>query len=243
MPDLIFSELRLAALYDACNPPGEGNRFYLDLAGETPIRVLDMGCGTGVLACALAERGHAVTGTDPALGMLSVARNRPGADAVAWIESDAAGLSVADRFDLVIMTGHVFQVFLTDEDIAAALRTLRAHLSPAGRIAFETRNPAAEEWREWEADASRERLHVDGIGELEVCWDVTDLAPPYVTFDTRYRFPDGEEAVSPSTLRFMGQDELAAHLAAAGLEAQDWYGDWDRSPVTVDSSEIIVIAR
>ena len=35
------------------------------------------------------------------------------------------------RFDLIIMTGHVFQVFLDDADVRATLRTLRRHLAPA----------------------------------------------------------------------------------------------------------------
>jgi hypothetical protein len=32
-------------------------------------------------------------------------------------------------------------------------------------------------------------------------------------------------------LRFMGETELARHLADAGFARQNWYGNWDRSPV------------
>jgi 2-polyprenyl-3-methyl-5-hydroxy-6-metoxy-1,4-benzoquinol methylase len=243
MPDAIFADPRLAALYDAVNEPGGADHgFYLDLAGSPPKRVLDMGCGTGVLACQFAMRGHRVTGADPADGMLEVARNRPGADTVTWVRSDAARLALAERFDLIVMTGHVFQVFLSDADIRAALSNLRAHLAPEGRIAFETRNPTVEEWREWNAEDSRETIRVAGTGDVEASWQVTGVDGAYVTFDTRYGFPDGAVSVSPSTLRFMDRDELESHLHAAGLHALDWYGDWDRSPLSASAPEIIVVA-
>jgi hypothetical protein len=64
-----------------------------------------------------------------------------------------------------------------------------------------------------------------------------------VTYETWYRFPDGETLVVPDTLRFPEQAELAAFLRDAGLAVTQWYGDWDRSPATPASPEIIAIAR
>jgi len=50
MPDAIYGEPRLAALYDALNPPGEDKAFQAGLAGTEPKRIWDVGCGTGLLA-------------------------------------------------------------------------------------------------------------------------------------------------------------------------------------------------
>jgi SAM-dependent methyltransferase len=212
------------------------------MAGAARLRVLDMGCGTGWLACELAARGHTVTGADPARAMLDIARRRPGADKVSWVETDAASLSLAARFDLAIMTGHVFQVFLTDADIAAALRAIYAHLAPGGRLAFETRIPAAREWLEWMPDISAERVEVPGVGTIDAHYEVLSAADSLVTFATHYRFPDGAAVAAPSTLRFMGQVELAAHLVGAGFASVTWYGDWDRTPIRAGCPEIIAIA-
>jgi len=243
MPDDIFTDPRLTAVYDSVNPPGRDSDFYLDLAGTKPRQILDMGCGTGWLACELAARGHTVTGADPARAMLDIARRRPGADQVAWVGTDAASLNLETRFDLAIMTGHVFQVFLTDEDVGAALRAIYAHLAPGGRLAFETRNPAARAWRGWIPNVSAEQVEVPGVGIIAAHYEVLSATETLVTFETHYRFPDGTAVASPSTLRFMGQDELAAYLADAGFAPVTWYGDWDRTPIRSGCPEIIAIAE
>src|SRR3546814_10383004 len=95
--------------------------FCRRLAAEAKS-VLDLGCGTGELAVALSE-GCDVVGVDPAPAMIEVARRRPGGDRVTWIEADARDLRLGRRFDLVLLTGHAFQVFLTRDDQAAELRS------------------------------------------------------------------------------------------------------------------------
>jgi ubiquinone/menaquinone biosynthesis C-methylase UbiE len=236
-----YADSRLAALYDALNPPGDDTDFYLSLPGQPPQTILDMGCGTGLLACAFAARGHQVTGADPAAAMLAVARGRPGGDQVRWIETDAAGLSVPTRFDLVVLTGHVFQLLLGDDDVRAALDTLGRHLAPGGRIAFETRNPEVREWQYWTPRETRQRIE-SAAGPADVHYDISSVTGQLVSYETCIRFPDGERVVVPDTLRFMDQAELAGFLTEAGLADVTWYGDWDRSAVGPASPEIIAIA-
>lgn len=242
MPDEIFTDPRLAAVYDLFNDFGEDAPFYVALAGDTPKRVLDVGCGTGRLACALAAKGHRVTGADPAAAMLEMAKRKPGAEAITWIEGFADRLDLTERFDLIVMTGHVFQVFLEDAEILAVLRNLRRHLAPGGTLAFETRNPAAREWEEWTADHSETVEHPE-LGPVEASWVLTAVESPFVSFETRTRFADGSRLTAPSTLRFLTQPELAALLDQAGFTEVTWYGGWDSSPLGADTPEIIVLAR
>ena len=44
-------------------------------------------------------------------------------------------------------------------------------------------------------------------------------------------------------VRFMDQAEVAGLLAEAGFTDVTWYGDWDRSPFSPVSPEIIAVAR
>ncbi|MBM3545856.1 MAG: class I SAM-dependent methyltransferase [Alphaproteobacteria bacterium] len=78
MPCASYTDPRLAAVYDPLNPPGREQDFHLALAGERPCAILDLGCGTGRLACAFAARGHRVHGVDPAPAMLDIAQARSG---------------------------------------------------------------------------------------------------------------------------------------------------------------------
>lgn len=105
-----------------------------DAAGVAPgNRVLDVACGTGVLAREAARRVGAsgqVTGLDLNEGMLAVARTRaPGID---WRQGRAEAVDGADgSFDAVVSQ---FGLMFFDDRVAA-LREMRRVLRPGGRLA------------------------------------------------------------------------------------------------------------
>jgi len=153
-----FSDPRLVTLYDWWDPFRTDIGFYLDLAAPRPGSViLDVGCGTGLLATQLAQRGHAVTGVDPAPAMLGVARRRPGGDLVRWIEGDASCLEETGA-DLTLMTGHVAQIISDDGEWHATLAAIHRALRPGGRLAFESRNPRAQGWLRWTPEGRRPQI-------------------------------------------------------------------------------------
>lgn len=241
--DAIFADPRLARLYDALNPVEEDLLGLVEFAGDRSLRVLDLGCGTGRLALMLAERGHDVVGVDPAAAMLEVARTRDRGGRVRWIEADARGLDLGDdRFDLVVMTGNVFQVFLTDDDARAVLASARRHLAPGGRLTFESREPSAREWETWTPEETREVVSVDGIGHVEVCYAFIERRGDLVTFETRHVLPDGRRLATPSTLRFRTRDEISELLRDTGYTEVRWFADWRGTPFTTEALEIVPIA-
>src|SRR5262249_34959685 len=142
--EALYNDPELAPFYDLENAWGPDLDYCRTLAA--PGRsLLDLGCGTGRFAAAIARAGrHRVVGVDPAEAMLSIAREREGGAAVTWVRADARNVRFAERFDLVVLTGHAFQVFLTPADQLAVLRTIAWHLTPRGRFVFDTRNPARE---------------------------------------------------------------------------------------------------
>jgi SAM-dependent methyltransferase len=243
MVDRIFSEHSLAELYDLLAPWGEpDDEFYLELVMPA-ASVLDVGCGTGLLLRQAREAGHGgrLCGLDPAEAMLDQARARTD---VEWILGDLASAGFDREFDLVVMTGHAFQVFVEDDELRASLAAIRAALTDGGRFSFETRNPPAGAWESWTPDNVVEIVAPDGAAvyfsrevEMPVEGDVVRFTATFVS--PAWERPE----MSRSTLRFLDADSLSTFLTDAGFAIEEQFGDWDRSPLTDGSPEIITIAR
>lgn len=240
--DRAYADPELAAVYDSLNLSGEDEAFYRNLPRPTS-RILDVGCGTGQLALALAADGHAVTGIDPAPGMLAIARRKDTGGRVHWVEADGQDFSIPGCFDLAIMTGHVFQVFADDAEALGTLCNIRRHLETGGRFVFESRNPFCRNWVGWTREKTQARHEVPGIGAVEVHYQVLDVQAEHVTFESVFDFIDtGRQTRSLSRLRFPSTDQIRSLLERAGFSRLDWMGGWDSSPLAKDSPEIIVLA-
>lgn len=239
MADAHYELPELAVLYDVECVWSEDRAFYLNLANPEPIDILEIGSGTGMVARAMAEAGHRVTAIDPAAAMLEEGRKSPFGDRIRWLQGLAQDFSVEDRFDLVFMTGHAFQVLLDDDDIRRSLANIRHHLMPGGIFAFETRNPALP----WETLFNEAEILQAETGPVPIEWRVLWRRGELIRFDTLYQLPDGQR-ISESTLRFLPLDRLTHFLEEAGFEIQSLYGDWDRSSFDAETSrEIIMLAR
>lgn len=113
----------------------------LDLLGAVPgERVLDLGCGTGHQAAALAAAGCEVVGLDVDAAMVARARDvhagQPGLRFVlgdAQVAATLAALDVGDGFDAVLSNAALHWM----TDVAATLATVRAALRPGGRFVAE----------------------------------------------------------------------------------------------------------
>jgi ubiquinone/menaquinone biosynthesis C-methylase UbiE len=240
MQDRLFEDPELVRFYDSENGWGDDTRFCAALAKDARS-VLDLGCGTGLLATALAE-GREVWGVDPASAMLDVARKRDGGIRVTWIEADARDVRLGRRFELVVMTGHAFQCLLTDDDQRALCKTIAAHLEPGGTFIFDSREPSREEWREWLPELSRRYIEDPQLGVIEAWNDVGyDPAAELVSYETWYRSNDGRTWSATSRIRFTTKDNIAARLAETGIKVDYWLGDWTGNPWTPSAKEIIAV--
>jgi len=126
-------------------------------------RVIDIGCGCGSTSLALAQqvgRAGAVLGVDVSHPMLEVARAQAAAAEglpLSFIEADASGATLPGGRDLLFSR---FGLMFFDAP-AAALRHLRGHLRPGGRIAFVCwRAPRDNPWAMAPLIAARQALGI-----------------------------------------------------------------------------------
>ena len=232
---------RMVDLYDEDNPDGPDHDYYRSLARDADAwTILDLGCGTGLLTVSLAAPGRRVVGVDPSAAMLAYARRRPGATGVAWVEGDSRSIT-GGPFDLMIMSGNAAQ-HIPDPDWQRTLRDLRRHCRPGAVLAFETRNPAARAWEEWNAAGHRRRRTVHG--SLVEWLEAEGIGQGRVRLRSHTRVEgSGEHLVSEQLLTFRGQDAVREQLVCAGFEPTAVWGGWRRTPFTGTEPLMIIEAR
>jgi SAM-dependent methyltransferase len=126
-----------AEIYDACLVPAlfeAWGAVIADVAGIGPgQRVLDVACGTGVLACAASQRvgpGGSVVGLDVNPQMLAVARRKRAN--VSWVQGRAEAMPFLEgEFDAVVSQFG----FMFFDDRPGALREMMRVLRPGGQLA------------------------------------------------------------------------------------------------------------
>ncbi|RJQ67892.1 class I SAM-dependent methyltransferase [Pseudonocardiaceae bacterium YIM PH 21723] len=137
-----------AHAYARHNETSAWNALYerpeiLKLAGEVAgLRVLDAGCGSGLHAAELIDRGAVVTGIDRSAGLLEIARERLGATAVLRHADLAEPLPFpSDGFELVLSSLVLHYL----EDWEPTLREFHRVLVPGGRLVLSTHHPFLDE--------------------------------------------------------------------------------------------------
>jgi 2-polyprenyl-3-methyl-5-hydroxy-6-metoxy-1,4-benzoquinol methylase len=101
-------------------------------------RVLDVGCGEGWLARALAERGFAVTGIDGSAELVERARAAGGGTfrTLRYEEAEADPARLDGPYDTIVCN-----FALLGERVAPLLRALAAALARGGRVLVQTVHP------------------------------------------------------------------------------------------------------
>ena len=135
------------AFYVGGAPMGGDVAFYERLARDTGGGVLELACGTGRIALALAEAGLEITGVDISEGMLSVARRKVAArplsvqQRLTLIQQDMSELDLGRRFGFVFVPARSFQHLLTIDWQRRALEAMHRHLEGTGRLVLHLFDP------------------------------------------------------------------------------------------------------
>jgi len=236
--------------YDLENTWAKDDDFYLELAKATNGKVLDIACGTGRLTIAIHKAGIEITGLDIMPEMLAMAKKKSGGLNINWVEADCRNFNLGETFDLILMTSHGFQYLLTGEDQNNFFKTANLHLNKNGLIAFETRNFQKKEYGSLGrtengvfkslkpfTNAKNETIHQHFSTSYNEKTQLDQIVFKTENIDTQ------EVEISEEYLRYTDQETLNQLLAQNGFKVIHQYGNWDKSPFTKDSFELIIIAE
>jgi ubiquinone/menaquinone biosynthesis C-methylase UbiE len=237
--------------------PTEGDiELFRRLATETGGPVLEIGCGTGRVASALAAAGFDVVGVDRSAPMLRLAEERrasmaPEAAArLTFVLGDMTTLDLPRQFPLIVAPSRVFQFALTSDDQRAALQAFKAHLSPGGRLVLDLFDPSLEYVVPGAIFPPRSGELVHPKTGNRVVWEIAGREPDpsrqLVISDwaARELGQSGEvlrDETERLTLRWSTRSEMRLLFELTGLEVVAEYGGFDGGPPGYGREQVWVL--
>ena len=201
--------------------------------------ILDLCCGHGRHAIALAKRGYRVTGLDLSEVFLQHAQSEAEAQGVQvrWVHGDMRNIPFENEFDAVINIFTAFGYLENEDEDQVVLRQIQKALKPGGLFLLETKN---REWLMRNLDPSEVIRYENGLIVLEERdFDLlTDICNVKVTM----LHPDGNRREYSHAARMYTLRDYVHMLATAGLQIQAYYGGLDGSKLSLSSGRLVVIA-
>jgi SAM-dependent methyltransferase len=232
--------------------------FFLGVAGETGGPVLDLACGTGRVLIPLAAAGFAVVGLDLSSHMLARCRQKLGwqpaavQQRVRLVEANMTEFELGEHFPLAIVPFRSFQLLLSVEEQLTCLACIRRHLAPGGKLVltfFQTELPRTyDPIFQQETEVMPEKTLPDGrrlrLSERIVTFRRAEQCNHVELFYT-LTHPDGraERLRQKLSVRYFFPFEVKHLLTRAGFRVLDVYGDYDKSPLTEESPEMVFVGE
>jgi len=202
--------------------------------------ILDLCCGHGRHAIALAERGYQITGQDLNAFFLEKAEaeaTTAGVE-VRFIRSDMRRIPFENRFDAVINMFSAFGYLESQEDDQAVLKQVEMALKPGGLFLMETIHQA---WLVRNFEPRGWHVGEDDIVVLEE--RELDLLTGRNQVTVTLIRPDGSRQQQGHAMRIYTAAELIRMVRQADLEIKEVYGGLDRSALSLDARRVVLLAQ
>lgn len=220
-------------LYDLHTPATHYQRdhqFVLERASRegAPPRLLDIGCGTGILLQKALGRGFEVRGIDAAVGMIDVARARLGGEFVA--RQRMQDLDEPAIWDVVTALSWTLHYCEGEPELIDVLTRCRRALRPGGLLIAQVAH-AASAAGEWYED--REPGPTGIAGDIVLRYRFERLADPSHALTARYACTcasTGERFDETHRLEVADAHRVAHCAREAGLVGVELLDSWHGDP-------------
>ena len=206
----------------------------LDKNGITQAKILDLACGTGVLAEILAENGHHTRGIDISPQMIDIARNRStGLPDTAFQVQDMTRFCVDDSFDLITCIFDSINYVLDTSALRSMFNRVYPALNKHGFFLFDSNT-----------DREYKKYHEAGLarvlGEERFTQSFTyDMRKREAA--TTFEFSDG--AVEVHKQRPYGRADLKPLLKKAGFKTARFLSVSDKRKLKISRGRLICLAQ
>jgi len=227
-------------------------RFCVELARAVGGPVLELGAGTGRITLELARRGLLVTGLEPSPGRLSWAKTRierfSAKRRVEWVEGPLTSFSLGGRkFKLILAPFNTLEEVHDLTDLERCLHAVADHLDPDGIFVAIVQPPR------WEARSGERRyvttLYNPRTGEIVNSYQSLEVDPIWHqmsgidTHEIWDQRGQRREVVAPFAGSYLTCPQMALLLRAARMHLEAVYGSFAREPLTLQSHQMIFVAR
>lgn len=241
-----------APVYDAMVDESKRKDIAFWKRAVRPVKgaVLELFCGTGQIARALAVRGRRVTGVDCSAELIRVARlkSRHAAQPVMYHEQNVLSLDLApEQFAFIFAPMGSLGHLTSTAGLKKFFKRVRQHLLPGGTFAFDVPYP---DLMSLMRDKNQRLLvgrYPEKKGGREVVVEETGVYDPVrqIHHLLWYQsFSDGTLGqMARMDIKIFFPTEIRWMLESNGLEQVRCYGDYNGSPLRATSPRQIVFCR
>ncbi len=201
--------------------------------------VLDLACGTGTIACLLAQRGYQVTATDGAEEMLTQAAAKASQldTPPLFLHQTMPRLRLLEKVDAAVSTVDSLNYLTRAKDLQETFCRVYSYLKPGGRLIFDVNTP-------YKLERMDGQLYTDETEESYCVWRTffsprTQICTYQVDLFRLQSDGTWERDFEEHRERAWSETELRAALAEAGFEKVVLWGDLKQSPPAADEDRWI----
>lgn len=207
-------------------------------------RVLDVGCATGELAFALTHFGFPTWAFDFDAQMIQLAQKNKSEETMFPVFEQLDMLTIAERFpesyfDTVICFGNTLVHLLSDADIQQFVNAAFKVLTSEGKFAIQILN-----YRHILENQVKSLPLIDNEDiRFERNYEFNDNSE-LIDFNTKLTVKStGQEIKNSTHLNPIAQQKLQKLLDEAGFVAIEFFGSFNREPLTDKSLPLVVVCQ
>jgi len=233
-------------------------KFWLDYAQKAGDRTLELACGTGRVLFPLAQAGITITGLDYSVYMLNICRQKLAQQPqdiqarVRIIQANMANFQTSEQYSLIIVPGRSFQILITPAEQESCLHSIAGHLKSHGTLIIDVFHPDFP--RLYDPKYLQEFDRTSGVKLAD--GRTVDVASRIVAYHKDMQYNEVEEIyyvhhkdgrderlVQSFPFHYFFRYEMEHLLRLCGFKVIDLFGNFDKSPFTNESREMIFVAE